>query len=166
MRIAVYPGSFDPITCGHIDIIRRATHLFDVVYVAVLRNMVKKALFTVEERLEMIQESVASIPRVKCETFSGLAVEYARSRNAVAIVRGLRAVGDFEAELKMAMANDHLASEIEMVYLMTSIQHSFLSSSIVREVASMGGPVDDWVPPPVAARLKQKYTSGEGFSPQ
>src|SRR5690625_1056215 len=114
MRIAIYPGSFDPITRGHLDIIRRANLLFDKVYVAVLLNHEKKALFTVDERVQMIEESVADMPGVACETFSGLAVDYARSRNAVAIVRGLRAVGDFEAELKMAIANDHLAPDIEM----------------------------------------------------
>lgn len=165
MRIAIYPGSFDPITNGHLDVLHRATQLFDRVYIAVLRNQEKRALFTVEERLRMIEESTAGMPGVSCETFAGLAVEYARSRNAVAIVRGLRAVGDFEAELKMAIANDHLAPEIEMVYLMTSMKYSFLSSSIVKEVASMGGRVDDWVPHAVLHRLKEKYNR-EGSRPR
>lgn len=158
MRIAIYPGSFDPITNGHLDIIRRATRLFDRVYVAVLINTGKRALFSVEERLDMLKESTAGMPGVVCETFDGLAVAYARSRGAIAIVRGLRAVSDFEAEFKMATANNQLDPSIEMVYLMTAKEYAFLSSSIVREVASMRGPVDAWVPPCVARRLKERFS--------
>lgn len=160
MRAAIYPGSFDPITNGHLDILRRATRLFDRVYVAVLKNSEKRALFSAEERLEMIKEATEGMPGVVCETFDGLAVEYARSRGAIAMVRGLRAVSDFEAEFKMATANNRLDPDIEMVYLMTSTEYSFLSSSIVREVASMGGPVDDWVPPCVSRRLKARFSQG------
>lgn len=158
MCVAIYPGSFDPITNGHLDIIRRATRLFDRVYVAVLINTGKRALFSVEERLEMLKESTAGMPGVVCETFEGLAVAYARSRGAIAMVRGLRAVSDFEAEFKMATANNQLDPSIEMVYLMTAKEYAFLSSSIVREVASMGGPVDAWVPPCVARRLKERFS--------
>lgn len=158
MRIAIYPGSFDPITFGHLDITRRAARLFDHVYVAVMRNIEKKPLFDVTDRLEMIRASTADIANVTCETFDGLAVEYARKRSACAMVRGLRAVSDFEAELKIATANRHLAPEIEMVYLMTTSEHSFLSSSIVKEVASMGGTVTDWVPRPVAEMLEAKFS--------
>ena len=164
MRAAIYPGSFDPVTFGHLDILRRAAKIFDRVYVAVLRNGAKKALFTVEERLEMLRESVEGIPGVVCEAFDGLAVEYARKRNAVAMVRGLRAVSDFEAELKMATANRYLDPGIEMVYLMTTHEHSFLSSSIVKEVASMGGNVSGWVPEAVARRLRAKFAQREGSS--
>mgnify|MGYP001478713122 CR=1 FL=1 len=161
MLKAIYPGSFDPITCGHLDVIERAARLFDHVYVAVMINPQKKALFTVEERLEMLRASI-TLENVTCETFDGLAVEYARRRSAKAMVRGLRAISDFEAEFKMAAANHHLDPEIEMVYLMTSNEHSFLSSSIVKEVASMGGSVDGWVPPVVAQRLREKFSRVEG----
>lgn len=162
-RNAIYPGSFDPITFGHLDILMRAIRLFDHVYVAVLRNSEKTPLFTVEERLDMWRESVGSAGagQVTFESFDGLAVEYARRRQAIAMVRGLRAVSDFEAEFKLATANRHLGAEIEMVYLMTSNEHSFLSSTIVKEVASMGGNVESWVPGPVARRLKAKYGHGE-----
>jgi len=161
MRTAIYPGSFDPITFGHLDIIRRAAKLFDHVYVAVMINVRKQTLFTIAERLEMLKASTRDIPNVTCETFDGLAVEYARKRSAAAMVRGLRAVSDFEEELKMATANRHLDPGIEMVYLMTSSEHSFLSSSIVKEVASMGGSVADWVPEPVALHLQRKFLRKE-----
>jgi len=158
MRTVIYPGSFDPITFGHLDIIRRAAKLFDHVYVAVMTNTQKSALFTLDERLQMLKASTAGLPNVTCETFAGLAVEYAKSRGATAMVRGLRAVSDFEVELKMAHANRHLDPGIEMVYLMTNSEHAFLSSTIVKEVASMGGYVGDWVPEPVAAMLKAKFS--------
>lgn len=164
MRRAIYPGSFDPITCGHLDIIERAARLFDHVYVAVMRNVHKKALFTVEERLEMLKASI-TLENVTCEIFDGLAVEYARQRCAMAMVRGLRAISDFEAEFKMAAANRHLDPDIEMVYLMTSQEYSFISSSIVKEVASMGGSVEGWVPPAVALKLKEKFSHFGGEDP-
>lgn len=157
MKIAVYPGSFDPVTYGHLDIIRRAADLFDVVYVAVLINPNKRALFSVEERVEMLKETTKDIPNARCEHFVGLAVDYARQKGAVAIVRGLRAVTDFEMEFKMAAMNSQLDPEIETVFMMTSSEYSFLSSSAIKEVASMGGDVSRWVPPYVRQRLYEKY---------
>lgn len=165
MRKAIYPGSFDPFTFGHLDIVERAAKLFDHVYVAVLNNFEKKTLFSAQERVEMLRTSIA-VENVTCETFGGLAVEYAARRGAIAMVRGLRAVSDFEAEFKLGAANRHLNPQIEMVYLMTSNEHSFLSSSIVKEVASMGGAVDDWVPSPVAVRLREKFSRLEGRNPE
>lgn len=157
MRIAVYPGSFDPVTYGHLDIIRRAAGLFDRVYVAVLINPSKHALFSVEERVEMLRETTKEIPNAVCEHFYGLAVEYARRKGAVAIVRGLRAVTDFEMEFKMAAMNSHLDPGIETLFMMTSSEYSFLSSSAIKEVASMGGDVSRWVPPYVKERLYEKF---------
>jgi pantetheine-phosphate adenylyltransferase len=158
LRIAVYPGSFDPVTLGHLDIIVRASQLFDKLYVAVLSNSSKRdSFFSWHERVEMLREATADLPKVHCESFQGLAVEYARSRQAQAIVRGLRAVSDFEYELKLAEANRHLAQEIETVFLMTSHQYSFISSSIVREVAQLGGDIDGWVPRNVAEQIAQRY---------
>ncbi|MGI6611460.1 MAG: pantetheine-phosphate adenylyltransferase [Limnochordia bacterium] len=158
LRIAVYPGSFDPVTLGHLDIITRAARLFDKLYVAVLSNSSKRdSFFSWHERVEMLRESTSDLPNAYCESFEGLAVEYARRRGAQAIVRGLRAVSDFEYELKLAEANRHLANEIETVFLMTSHQYSFISSSIVREVAQLGGRIDGWVPRCVAHRIAQRY---------
>lgn len=157
MRIAVCPGSFDPVTYGHLDIIRRAADLFDRVYVAVLINPNKHALFSVEERVQMLKETIKDIQNVSCEHFSGLAVDYARQKGAVAIVRGLRAVTDFEMEFKMAAMNSQLDPEIETVFMMTSSEYSFLSSSAIKEVASMGGDVSKWVPPYVRRRLYEKF---------
>lgn len=157
MKIAVYPGSFDPVTLGHIDIITRAAGLFDRLYVAVLSNSAKRdSFFSWPERVEMLRESTAQLSNVHCESFEGLAVEYARRRGADAIVRGLRAVSDFEYELKLAEANRHLAREIETVFLMTSHEYSFISSSIVREVAQLGGSVLGWVPECVEHRIHQR----------
>ena len=132
---------------------------------AVLKNADKRAMFSVEERLEMLKESTQGMRGVVCETFDGLAVWYASARGAIAMVRGLRAVSDFEAEFKMATANNQLDPTVEMVYLMTSNEFAFLSSSIVREVASMGGPVDPWVPQCVARRLRRDSSIKRGLSP-
>lgn len=157
MKIAVCPGSFDPVTYGHLDIITRACDLFDRVYVAVLNNPEKRPLFTASERVEMLTEATKHLDGVYCEQFSGLVVEYARSRGAIAIVRGLRAITDFEVEFKMASMNHQLDKEIETIFMMTSNEYSFLSSSAVKEVASLGGPVSDWVPDFVADRLAEKF---------
>ncbi|HOB08434.1 MAG: pantetheine-phosphate adenylyltransferase [Limnochordia bacterium] len=161
MKICICPGSFDPVTYGHIDIIQRAAELFDHVYVAVLKNPEKQSFFTIDERLEMLHVSVKAMANVSVESFDGLVVEYARKKGALAIVRGLRAVSDFEYEFKLAAMNRNLAPDIETVFMMTSSQFSFLSSSAVKEVASFGGDVSQWVSPEVAQRLYAKYQINE-----
>ncbi|MFC5541356.1 MAG: pantetheine-phosphate adenylyltransferase [Bacilli bacterium] len=156
-KIAVVPGSFDPITNGHLDIIRRAADIFDVVYVAALKNSSKKPLFTIEERIELIKEVTKDIPNVRVESSSGLLVDYAKARNAIAIVRGLRAVSDFEYEMQITSMNRFLEESIETFFIMTKNQYSFLSSSIVKEVARYGGSVKGLVPCVVEEALKAKY---------
>ena len=157
MKISVCPGSFDPVTYGHLDIIQRASDIFDHVYVAVLNNPDKNSLFRVDERIKLLDESIRGISNVSVESFDGLVVEYARQKDALAIVRGLRAVMDFEFEFKLAAMNRHLDPEIETVFMMTSSEYSFLSSSAVKEVASLGGNVAQWVPPTVAQCLYNKF---------
>jgi pantetheine-phosphate adenylyltransferase len=157
--IAVCPGSFDPITYGHIDILRRAAKVFDQVYVAVLNNSSKKPLFNVEERRQLIEEVTKTIPNVKVDTFQGLLVDYAESKNANAIIRGLRAVSDFEYEMQLTSMNRVLNERIETFFIMTNSQYSFLSSSIVKEVAKYNGNISELVPPQVEEALKQKYAS-------
>lgn len=156
-KIAVVPGSFDPITNGHLDIIKRAADIFDVVYVAALKNSSKQPLFTIDERIELIKEVTKDIPNVRVESSSGLLVEYAKSRNAVAIVRGLRAVSDFEYEMQITSMNRFLEESIETFFIMTKNQYSFLSSSIVKEVARYGGSVKGLVPCIVEKALKKKF---------
>jgi pantetheine-phosphate adenylyltransferase len=155
-RLAVYPGSFDPLTNGHLDLIRRAACLFEPLVVAVLRNPEKKGLFSVEERLELIRESLDGIDGVEVDSFDGLLVDYVRERGGRQIVRGIRALSDFEYEFQMALMNRRLASDIETVFLMPREEFTFLSSRMVREVALLGGSVDDFVPPPVARRLGER----------
>lgn len=159
MRISVCPGSFDPVTYGHIDIFKRASALFDHVYVAVLNNPEKQPLFTVAERVKLLQGAVSELPNVTVESFDGLVVEYAKKKKAIAIVRGLRAVTDFEFEFKLAAMNRNLEPEIETVFLMTSSEYSFISSSSVKEVASLGGNVHKWVTPATAEQLYAKFRS-------
>ena len=156
-RIAVCPGSYDPVTNGHIDIISRASGMFDELIVAVVNASVRKSksLFTAEERIEFIEAATAELPNVRVEPFSNLVVEFARERGAKAIVKGLRAISDFEYELEMNQLNRQLASDIESIYLMASPQYSFLSSSGVKEIATFGGDVSELVPEPVARRLKE-----------
>lgn len=156
MRRAIYPGSFDPVTNGHLDIIERAAALFDEVVVAVARDTPKAPLFPVAEREEMLREACAHLKNVKVESFSGLLVDFARSKQAKVIVKGLRAVSDFETELQMALMNRTLREEIETVFLMTRHEYLYLSSSIVKEIAGLGGEVGDFVPPMVKERLRQK----------
>jgi len=155
--IAVCPGSFDPITFGHLDIIRRGAKVFDKVYVVVLNNSSKKPVFTVEERLSLIQEVTKDIPNVKVDEFSGLLIDYAKSVNANAILRGLRAVSDFEYEMQITSMNRVLNDEIETFFIMTNNQYSFLSSSIVKEVAKYHGNISTLVPPIVEKELQKKF---------
>lgn len=162
MRIGICPGSFDPITLGHLDIIRRAAGLFDLLYVAVLDNPSKRPLFTVQERVELLKEATADLASVRCESFSGLVVDYAAGRNAVAIVRGVRNQSDYEYELQMASMNKQLAPRIETLFLPTAPQYAQVSSSLVKEVASFGGRVDQWVPDHVCRRLYAKLRGKEG----
>ena len=156
-RIAVCPGSYDPITLGHVDVITRASQMFDELIVGVVNASVRKSksLFTAEERIAFIEGATGHLANVRVEPFSSLVVEFARERGARAIVKGLRAISDFEYELEMNQLNRQLASDIESVYLMASPQYSFLSSSGVKEIATFGGDVSDLVPEPVAQRLKE-----------
>lgn len=157
-RIAVCPGSFDPITNGHIDIIKRGSTIFDKIYVCVLHNSEKTSnLFTTEERLRLIQESTINIPNIIVDSFNGLLIDYARSVNAQAILRGLRAVSDFEYEMRITSMNRKLDRDIDTFFIMTDNSYSFLSSSIVKEVAKYHGDVSDLVPSVVNDALKQKF---------
>jgi pantetheine-phosphate adenylyltransferase len=159
-RIAIYPGSFDPLTNGHVDIIRRGSRLFDRIVVAVLVNPGKSPLFTADERVELAREVFEHDLNVEVETFEGLLVEYARRRRASVIVRGLRAVSDFEYEMQMALMNRHLSPDLETVFMMPSEAYTYLSSRLVKEVFALGGPVEAFVPTAVERRLAQKRLAG------
>ena len=157
MKIAVYPGSFDPVTFGHLDIIERALKIFDGVIVAVARNSEKNSLFTVKERIELLSEILDDRPQCKVDTFDGLLVDFVRERGATVIIRGLRAVSDFEFEFQLAQMNRSITRDVETLFMMTSVPYSYLSSSIVKEVSSLNGPVDKLVPPLVKAALDAKF---------
>ncbi len=146
MKVAICPGSFDPVTLGHLDIISRASGLFDKVIVAVLCNMDKNPSFTVQERIELLREVTAGYPNVEIDSFSGLLVDYAKEKGAVAVVKGLRAVSDFEYEFQMSMINKKLYPQVETVYLNTSQDYMYLSSSVVKQIASFGGDISMFVP--------------------
>ncbi|MGM9949920.1 MAG: pantetheine-phosphate adenylyltransferase [Lysinibacillus sp.] len=156
-KIAVVPGSFDPITNGHLDIIKRAADVFDTVYVAVLNNSSKNPLFTMEERINLIDQVTKQFTNIRIESSSGLLIEYAQEKNAKAIVRGLRAVSDFEYEMQITSMNRVLDENIETFFIMAKNQYSFLSSSIVKEVAKYGGNVGELVPVIVEQALKEKF---------
>jgi pantetheine-phosphate adenylyltransferase len=158
-RVAVCPGSFDPITLGHLDIITRAAKVFDELYVVVLNNSSKQPLFSVEERIELIEQVTKSIPNVKVDSFQGLLVDYAESVNADAIIRGLRAVSDFEYEMQITSMNRVLSDKIETFFIMTNNQYSFLSSSIVKEVAKYDGNISELVPREVEEALLKKFNN-------
>ncbi|EAD9928301.1 pantetheine-phosphate adenylyltransferase [Listeria monocytogenes] len=156
-KIAVIPGTFDPITNGHLDIIERAAKIFDVLYVSVLNNSSKNPLFTIEERMEMIRQVTAHLPNVQVESASGLTVDYAATRGATAIVRGLRAVSDFEYEMQIASMNRTLNADIETFFVMTNTKYSFLSSSMVKEVAQYQGDISELVPEIVNEQVQAKF---------
>lgn len=157
-HIAICPGSFDPLTAGHLDVIRRAAHLFGRVIVAIGADGGKQPLFSLEERVAMARLACADLPNVEVDSFRGLVVEYARQQGAVALVKGLRAVSDFEREVQMALMNRKLADELHTVFLVTHPDYAFLSSSLVKEVYSMGGDVSDLVPPAVLEQLRRKLS--------
>ena len=159
MKISIYPGSFDPITFGHIDIIERATKLVDKVIVAVLNNDEKKHLFSLEDRLEMIKDATKSYKNVEVDSFDGLLVDYAKIKDADMIIRGLRAVTDFEYELQLAQTNRELYNKVDTVFLLTNIQYSYLSSSIVKQVAKEKGDISKFVTPFVIAKLNKVYNN-------
>lgn len=157
MRTAVYPGTFDPVTKGHIHIIERSCRLFEEVIIAISTDNYKKTLFTVDERLHMMRESIKHVKNARVEGFSGLTADYAERKGAQALIRGLRAVSDFEYELQIAMMNKHLNDKLETLFLMTSGEYSFLSSSVIKQVAVLGGSVKGMVPELVEEMLKQKF---------
>lgn len=158
MKRAVYPGSFDPVTYGHLDVIRRASEVFDVLIVSVLNNKEKTPLFSVEERVKILEEATKDIPNVRIESFSGLLVDYARQRDVRVIVRGLRAITDFEYELQNAQTNRLLSKEkLDTMFFTTSLEYAYLSSTTVKEIASFGGDISGCVPEFVAERIYRKY---------
>ena len=156
MRIAVYPGTFDPMTNGHLDIIRRSTTLFDRVFVSVLENEGKSPLFSVVERMDLIRRCVGSIDRVEVHSFSGLLVDFMRRLDATVVVRGIRAVSDYEYELQMALMNRELNPAVETIFMLPSVEYTFVSSRLVKEVFRLGGNIAHLVPPPVLEALRAR----------
>ena len=156
-RTAVYPGSFDPVTLGHLDIIDRAALIFDRIVVGVLANSGKEPLFTVEERIGLLRETIGDNPRIDVTSFNGLTVDFARTAGAIAIVRGLRVLSDFESEFQMALMNRRLNPDVNTVFLMTSFSNVFISSSIIKEVCRLGGSVDDVAPAASVAAMRAKF---------
>ncbi len=156
MKIAIYPGSFDPITKGHLDVLKRAAGIFDKVIIAVLVNNAKKSFLPIEDRLMLIEKSCHDIPNVEVDSFDGLTIEYARKKGANILIRGLRAVSDFEYEMQLSQTNHALDPDINTVFLITKPKYNFISSSTIKEIAKMNGDVSKFVPPPVAEYLKEK----------
>jgi pantetheine-phosphate adenylyltransferase len=161
MRTAIYPGSFDPLTNGHLDVVQRAAKLFDRVLVAVAKNEGKHPLFTLDERLALVKTSIEHLPNVEADSFDSLLVEYVVSRKAQAIVRGLRAISDFEFEFQLALMNRKLNENIETIFMMPKDTYTFLSSGIVKEIARLGGDVGSFVPAPVQTALVRKFSGAK-----
>ena len=159
MKTAIYPGSFDPVTLGHIDVIKRASKLFDYLIIGVLNNRAKTPLFSVEERVKMLEEVTKDIPNVEVKSFAGLTVDFAKECNANAVVRGLRAITDFEYELQMAQTNRVLEPEVDTTFLITSLEYAYLSSTVVKEVAAFGGDIHKFVPDFVEKEIRAKYAA-------
>ena len=158
MKTAVYPGSFDPVTMGHLDIVERTSQIFDKVIIGVLNNRVKSPVFSVEERVNMLKEVTADLPNVEVQSFAGLLIDFVRKNEAQIIVRGLRAITDFEYELQMAQTNRVMAPEVDTLFLTTNLRYSYLSSSIVKEIAAGGGDISAFVHPYVAERMRMKLS--------
>ena len=157
-KIAIYPGSFDPVTYGHLDVIKRATNIFDEIIVAVANNTQKKSLFNIEERTQMLKEAARDIKGIRIESFEGLVTEFARKNKINVLIRGLRMISDFEFELQMALTNRRLAEKIETIFLMPSEGYSFLSSTLLKEAASLGADISSFVPDFVAKNLKERLS--------
>ena len=158
MIIALYPGTFDPITCGHMDIVERSASLFDKLIIGIYENPDKNPLFPVEQRLQLVQEAITDLPNVQVKSFNGLTVDFIHQLGLKVMIRGLRASSDFEREFEMALMNKKLAQDIELVCLMTSSQYQFLSSSLIKEVAMLGGNLDGMVPDHIAVALKRRFS--------
>ena len=167
-KIAIYPGSFDPVTFGHLDIIERASKITDELIIGVLKNSSKTPLFSIDERVKMLKEVTKNISNVKVESFDGLLVDFAKEKNAIMIVRGLRAVTDFEYELQLSQTNKVLNNSVDTVFLTTNLKYSYLSSSIVREIASYDGDISEFVPSLIAERIREriKENRDEQYSKQ
>ncbi len=164
MTVAVYPGTFDPLTCGHMDIILRTTPLVERLVVGIYENPGKRPLFSLDERVRLVEKAIANVSNVEVRAFKGLTVEFIRQVGGKVMIRGLRANSDFEREFEMALMNRKLAPEVELLCLMTSSQYQFLSSSLIKEVAQLGGCLEGMVPEHVAVALKEKFTTPVGFA--
>jgi pantetheine-phosphate adenylyltransferase len=161
MKLGIYPGSFDPLTNGHLDVIQRAEKLFDKVIVAVAKNDSKDPMFTMDERCQLASESLAEMDRVSVDRFEGLLVDYAVEQGAQAIIRGLRAISDFEFEFQLALMNRHLDSSIETIFMMPKDKYTFLSSRMVKEVSRLGGDIKEFVPKPIYRTMLERHGSGK-----
>lgn len=157
MRICIYPGTFDPVTMGHMDIIQRTTGLFDKVIISIAEDNYKNVLFSAEERLDMLKTVTKGLPKVEVDYFSGLLMDYCREKGATAVIRGLRAISDFEYEMQMAAMNKNLNPDVETVFLMTAQKYSFISSSIIKDVAKLNGNISGMVPSLIEKKIKDRY---------